>query len=384
MPQDKHNSTDFTNDNAYNVAPDRGIGSGNDEFSSRLRQQLDRASPLASAAPPRPTNAPDDTGRWSPPDPALDEFSQRLATQARASSSGVAAPADRGATRIGYLGDLDEDVNHVFARPDGLAPAAPSVSESELTPDDAFSERLSEQLDKNDDAVAESSDSDEDAPQAPVSPGPVGTGQYLVRAGDCISSIASDHGHFWETLWNEPANTALREMRQDPNTLFEGDRVTVPPIRQKATPGMTELRHRFLKKGQPEALRLRILEDDEPRANEPYVLDVDGEESTGTTDANGQVLRQIKPTARRAKLTVGEGDDATEYVFNLGELDPLAELSGVQGRLNSLGFDCGPADNTWGPRTRRAIEMFQAHYEMPVNGRPDEPTKQKLREVYGC
>lgn len=321
--------------------------------------------------------------------PSADEFAKRLNGQLGRHNAGLRAEPDATApaladpladARVAPRGDLAPMANPAFTRPANIEPASIDLPDGDPAASDEFSGRLADQLATNGSRETPAEEVDE----APPSAGPVGTGEYVVRPGDCISSIAIQHGHFWETLWNEPANAALREARQDPNTLLPGDRVTVPPLRQKREPGAAELRHRFRKKGQPETLRLRILEDDEPRANEPYVLDVDGDVTTGTTDPQGQVARSIRPDARRARLTVGEGGAATEYVFQLGELDPLSEISGVQARLDSLGFSCGPIDGKWGPLTRRAVEAFQAHHGLPVTGQPDESTRQKLREAYGC
>ncbi len=40
--------------------------------------------------------------------------------------------------------------------------------------------------------------------------------------------------------------------------------------------------------------------------------------------------------------------------------------------LNRLGYDAGPADGVMGPRTRQAINTFQANNGLPVDGRPSQ------------
>lgn len=212
--------------------------------------------------------------------------------------------------------------------------------------------------------------------------GPVGQGDYVVKQGDSIASIAKDLGYFWETIWNEPTNRELREVRQDPNVLLPGDRVTLPKKTPKQESGETEERHRFVRRGEPAAFRLCVLRYGEPRANQPYTLDIDGQVYTGTTDADGKLQCPAPGNARRATVTVGEGDDQDDYVFSIGRMDPITTITGVQGRLNNLGFDCGPEDGHLGPRTRDAIRAFQGAHELEENGKLDDGTRQKLEAEY--
>jgi N-acetylmuramoyl-L-alanine amidase len=205
---------------------------------------------------------------------------------------------------------------------------------------------------------------------------------YKVKQGDCIESIAEKYGLFWETLWNHPKNRPLREKRREANVLFPGDIVFVPEKRIKEESGQTEQRHRFRRKGIPSILRMVLKdEDDEPIANVKYILEIDGEITSGTTDATGKLEQRIKPNARKGKLIVGEESD--EYNLDLGYIDPITEISGVQSRLNNLGFDCGKVDGVLGPKTREAIQEFQIEHGLEQTGEIDQQTRNKLKEIYG-
>ena len=208
--------------------------------------------------------------------------------------------------------------------------------------------------------------------------------EYTVAQGDCIESIAQKHGHFWETLWDHPDNADLKKQRKDPNVLLPGDVVFVPEKRAKDESGGTGERHRFRRKGVPSMLRIVVRVADEPRANQPYTLVIDGEQFTGTTDSEGLVEQAIPPDAKSGKLILGPLGEQDEYELSLGCVDPVTEISGVQGRLDNLGFDCGPADGELNDKTKVALKEFQEKYELPVTGEPDEATRKKLEEVHGC
>ncbi len=66
-----------------------------------------------------------------------------------------------------------------------------------------------------------------------------------------------------------------------------------------------------------------------------------------------------------------------------GELDPLATMAGIQGRLRDLGEYGHAVDGVWGPRTVRALRNFQRAHALPVTGRADDATVARLRESYG-
>ncbi len=208
---------------------------------------------------------------------------------------------------------------------------------------------------------------------------------YIVKQGDCISSIAQRYGFFWEKVWNHPNNAQLKAKRKNPNILYPGDVVFVPAKEGKEICCVTEQRHQFRKKGVLSNLQIQLLdEEEEPRANVEYVININGQFHRGLTTADGWIRRSIPSDAKRGELIVIEGDIQEEYQLNLGYLDPVDQDIGVQQRLNNLGFDCGEPDGKIGQRTQEALKEFQRKYNLIESGRADQATRAKLKEVYGC
>lgn len=212
---------------------------------------------------------------------------------------------------------------------------------------------------------------------------PVGEGDYQVRPGDCLQSIADEHGHFWKTIWDHADNADLRRVRKDPMVIQPGDRLTIPPLEAGNESGGTEQRHRFRRKGVPAVLKIQLLRDGEPRADEPWTLELDGNHLDGSTDDEGRITLTIPPGARRGLLRVGEGEDETIQAIDLGHLAPHDTVRGVQQRLNNLGFYEGLEDGCWSEAVRHAIDAFLSTTEGRCDDELNESTLTKIRDAHG-
>lgn len=206
---------------------------------------------------------------------------------------------------------------------------------------------------------------------------------HVAKVNDCISSIALEHGFLPDTIWNDPDNADLKRVRRDPNVLRTGDLVVIPDKQRKDVEKPTDQRHRFRRKGFPTTIHIQLLKNDEPRANEPYQLVVDGRIHDGTTDGEGRLWIHISPDARKATLFVGEGEERDEYELAVRHLQPVAELKGAQQRLHNLGYRPGAQDGEPNPQTVEALERFQRDCGLPVSGENDAATQQKLLQLHG-
>jgi N-acetylmuramoyl-L-alanine amidase len=204
--------------------------------------------------------------------------------------------------------------------------------------------------------------------------------RITVKKDDTIASIARAHGLFVATVWDHPDNTELREKRGDPNILMEGDEVAVPERRKRREKVPSGQKTSFKRLGIPEKLRIRFVDrEEEARANLPFTVDFGRQTVEGTTDADGMLEATIPVGATRARIEI-EGE---RYDVEVGALDPIDTDSGLQARLNNLGFDCGDVDGEVGDRTAIALAEFQRAHTLEVTGEADSATVDKLREILG-
>jgi hypothetical protein len=207
---------------------------------------------------------------------------------------------------------------------------------------------------------------------------------HRVRQGECLSSIAAEAGLFWETVWNDSDNAALRQQRSDPNVLLPGDTVVLRPIETKNEAIATEQRHRFCKRGIPVLLRLRLLDEGEPCADTEWTLDIEGRLIHGRTDSDGRLEVSISPTVRSGTLLLRPVGQEREIPIAIGEIDPADTVSGAQGRLRDLGYNVGPIDGDLGPQTRTALKTFQKDHDLEVSGELDSATSDALIQQFGA
>lgn len=206
--------------------------------------------------------------------------------------------------------------------------------------------------------------------------------EYVVQQGDCISSIAHLHGMFPDTLWNDPKNGELKRKREDPNILLPGDIVYVRDKEERVELCAVGKLHQFRRKGVPEKLVIVFKRNGEPRANESFILNIDGVNSEGKTDNNGKADLFISPAARKG--TIKFSDEGDEFELDLGHLDPVTEITGIQARLRNLGLYDGDVDGELTEELKKAIRIFQERNSLSVTGKPDDRLKKCLQDIHGC
>lgn len=214
---------------------------------------------------------------------------------------------------------------------------------------------------------------------------------YTVRSGDCLSSIAAANGYSsWRTIYDAPENEEFRRLRPDPNLIYPGD-VVVLPERNEATDdnAPTENRHRY-KVSRPGVVLRIVVRDSLGKVipGKKFVVRTEGREPvSGVTGNDGMVEARIDPSAHSGTLEVWMDASAEKpsykWPLRLGALDPIEKISGIQARLNNLGFKPGPIDGIQGPLTTAAIKAFQKAFSLQVDGIVGPQTRGKLKELHG-
>jgi N-acetylmuramoyl-L-alanine amidase len=242
--------------------------------------------------------------------------------------------------------------------------------------------------------------------------------QHTVRSGDCISSIAYEHGLFWKTVWEHPDNAELKEKRGTGFQLQPGDVVVVPDKRLLEVSKPPEKKHKFKFKGVPAVLIVAVmqhptaeekeedpsgtepdddaasstLEDtpeeataEEPAKNVEYRLEIGVRVETGKTDGEGKVKVFIMPDDREGRLVIEPGTQRERFIdLMLGGLDPIGSPSGIAQRLSNLGFAPERIDDTVTPaQLSGALAAFQQANGLEPDGQASEETLKKLQEVHG-
>ena len=216
-----------------------------------------------------------------------------------------------------------------------------------------------------------------------VSNGPVGNGEYTVSQGDCVESIAFENGLLWKTIWEHPGNAEVKRARICPNVLLPGDRLHIPEKTMKTIDCGTDRSHKFVRKGVNSKLRMCIKRAGIARSNERYKLEIDGKLLQGKTDGNGCIEVAIPPDARSGTLTIGEHRWNRQVIpIELGSMDPITVVVGVQKRLQNLGFAC-EASGDMDEATSAAIATFQKGEDLEPTGELDQQTIEKIKERYG-
>jgi N-acetylmuramoyl-L-alanine amidase len=216
--------------------------------------------------------------------------------------------------------------------------------------------------------------------------------QYTVVQGDTILRIAKAHGFAKsDSIYQHADNAAYRELRPNPNVIYPGDIINIPDKTPKVVRRATNKTHRFVvSKPEVETLKIKLQNKaGDALQGKRITLSVGAQDLDVELGADGLLSIDLpEGTECEGELKVFFSPSDTEptctFMLELGHLDPVDELSGVQARCNLLGHDCGVVDGIMGSNTRQGIKAFQTHNSLEVDGIAGPLTQQALQKAYGC
>jgi len=213
--------------------------------------------------------------------------------------------------------------------------------------------------------------------------------KHTVNQGECLASIAKMYGFSdWKVIYDDSQNADFRKKRPNPNILKPGDELFIPDKDSKSENGQSDQTVNFKLNDKIVPTLLRIVlqnPDGTPMAKKKYLLKVDEDVFENTTAQDGLVEHEIPPDARSGELTVWVDDDDDEgvtYELELGCLDPIEEITGIQARLNNLGYNCGSEDGELNEQTKEALKSFQADKGLKPTGEVNDDVKKKLEDLH--
>ncbi len=210
---------------------------------------------------------------------------------------------------------------------------------------------------------------------------------YVIKQGDYLLKLAHHLGFDADAVWNDGANGELKEVRKDPDMLQAGDILMVPDEPKKQLDLKAEQENNFVATVPKIAVSLAVTDDEEPLADEAYVVEGLGDDEGRTTDADGFVSFEAPVHVREVTVKFVNVDLA--FRIGIGELDPIDTDAGIRMRLTQLGY-YGPqlagADQYVEKNDAQlaaAIAAFQGAQGLEVTGDMDDATSDKLLEVHG-
>jgi N-acetylmuramoyl-L-alanine amidase len=216
------------------------------------------------------------------------------------------------------------------------------------------------------------------------------TQQHTVAQGETLLRIAKQYGYQTsKALYNHPSNAEFKALRPDPNLIYPGDKITIPPKKEKFIPLRTNSINSFVVQNEKEYFRLQIIhEDGDDITGKRIVITIGSQTIDTVLPSNGLIeveLNESDSLTGQVDLYLKEDQNSPSESFTaqVGHLDPIDTLSGVQARCNLLGFDCGTVDGINGSKTKAGVRDFQYEHDLEVDGIAGAKTKAKLQQVFG-
>jgi hypothetical protein len=213
--------------------------------------------------------------------------------------------------------------------------------------------------------------------------------EVTVSRGDCISSLSKQNGFLSiDTIYGHASNAKLKGDRPNPNVLAQDDKVVIPDKAEKEESGSTDARLRLKLKSLKTTLGLQLQDDS---GSVPSIskckLTIDKKTLfEGALPADGKLEVAIEADSKEGELALtlstADGVDPLLIKLELGALEHESTLSGVQARLENLGYDCGGISGTEDDKTKVAVAAFKRKNGLAKDNKIDAATRTQLRKSH--
>lgn len=210
---------------------------------------------------------------------------------------------------------------------------------------------------------------------------------YVIQQGDYLAKLAFRLGFDANAVWNAPENRALRDLRPSSDLLQPGDILQVPPP-SPAGPSLTSGTSNEYAAEVPTVDVALLMQDpegtilkDEPCEIAGLAAGAGGSPTPETTDGEGVLALKVPVTLREIEVHLPRLN-VTLHVL-VGDMDPENERSGVQKRLQNMGYGYFDPDVDPDEALAGAVRAFQASNGLEPSGQVDDATRKAIRESYG-
>lgn len=216
---------------------------------------------------------------------------------------------------------------------------------------------------------------------------------YVVQQGDYLSKLAAQYGFDADVTWNHGKNKLLRESGRVPEMLQPLDILYIPEKKPNWLPVKAGQVNAFTASARKVTLSLRFTRrDGKPLANAKCTYNCllpSKEMPPEQTDDAGALKFQV--STRQPPFVVTFALERYRFVINVGHMDPLSEASGVQKRLENLGYGVSPVIAlgvslghwTAFDRPEKRIATFQRAQGIDPTGTADQGTLHALQNAHG-
>ena len=205
---------------------------------------------------------------------------------------------------------------------------------------------------------------------------------HTVEPGQYMETIAEKFGfRDYRIIYDDANNQDFKTKRPNPHILYPGDSVFIPDRDPSQEPADTDKKHKFVLKKQKIKLILYIRRNGKPFANQAYRLKVGSQTINSKTGPDGLIQHEV-PIGEPLGILTFTGRPSYTRKLNLGFLHPITKTSGVQMRLNNLGFGCGTPGKHDTDASTLALRAFQKKYQLTETGRANKHTTEKLCVEY--